>query len=122
MLIISEMDNNIKYSDKETKSLEKKVQKDLIELEKLCLELGNYVKEHDEYLEKTKNEFSTIDSVIQDSESSINKCEESIEDNRKKIFIGIGFGTILGLISTGSIIFAPITGIATGYFGYKILK
>ena len=36
--------------------------------------------------------------------------------------MGIGIGTVVGLIATGSIIIAPIAGITTGVIGYKMIK
>ena len=103
-------------------SIQNKIQKDLLELENLCLELGKYVQEQDEYISKVDNDVQGINSMILDSESNINICEKEKNKNKTKVLYSIGIGTIVGLISTGSFFIAPIAGITTGYFGYKILN
>ena len=45
-------------------SIQNKILKDLLELENLCLELGKYVQEQDEYISKVDNDVQGINSMI----------------------------------------------------------
>lgn len=116
-IILSDLsDSNI------DKDLQNDVQKDILELEKLCLELGQYVQQQDEYINKIDENVNGINSIILDGESNINKCENEINKNRNKVLWSVGIGTVIGLLSTGSLLIAPMAGVTIGYLGYKLLN
>ena len=114
--------NDVILKNEKEDYLEYNLKKDIIELQELCLELGQYVKEQDETINETAKNNSQINSIMLEGNKSINYCKESIDTNRKNILWSIGIGTVVGLIATGSVIIAPIAGITTGVIGYKILK
>ena len=84
--------------------------------------MSQYVKEQDEKINDVNDILSVNNDLIQNGSINIEICEQKNEENKKKILIGAGAGTIAGLLASGSFAIAPLSGLLFGYLGYKILE
>ena len=65
------------------------------------------------------NVFNAI-TYVESAASEINVCKNSVKAHRSKAMIGMGIGSVIGLLSTGSLLIAPAIGIAAGVIGYQL--